>query len=214
MKKLLIALFAITSVTALAETHVYGKIGADVYARYNKIEADFGKFSTSGTTHGLSGMLEVTTDVSPNLELGAGIGYIHRSSGKSKGNGTYSWKTPKYDTAPLYALAKYNFDTKENWKPYAKVDLGIAFNDSSSTLEFDWEVKENKLDVQNGVYAGAGIGVEYHNFLAELSYHITTAKAKGAFAYDDVGKEKKTTNFNGDYNNHAITLSAGYKFNF
>src|SRR3712207_6862757 len=57
--------------------------------------------STSGTTHGLSGMLEVTTDVSPNLELGAGIGYIHRSSGKSKGNGTYSWKTPKYDTAPL-----------------------------------------------------------------------------------------------------------------
>lgn len=212
MKKILLALFAITSITAAAEVHVYGKVGADIYSRYNKIETAQSQLSTSGKARGYSLMLEATKDFTPNTEVGVGLGYIRRIS-KRAGK---PLKTPSYDTIPLYATAKYNIDGNGTWKPYVKADLGIAFNDSSSTLEFDWYgVKAGKsdLDVGHGVYAGVGVGAEYNNFVADLSYHITTAKAKGSYE----GTIDNNTTVKGEfnyYNNHAITLAVGYKFDF
>lgn len=228
MKKLLLILLSLTSVTTFAkaksETHLYGKISGDLYSQYTKNETQGVNFFDSGRrAKGFGGFLEFTKEFTPDYEIGLGIGYIHREKGKrnsSTKSRPESWKTPKYDTLPVYILAKYNFFTENSIKPFIKADLGFAFNHTSG---FELDVKDyiipdkekNKLEIKNGLYAGIGIGIEYNDFLTELSYHITTAKIKGSYSIKDENNiHIENHNFDKKYNNTALTLSIGYKFNF
>ena len=52
--------------------------------------------------------------------------------------------------------------------------------------------------IKNGLFYGIGTGVEYKNFLVDLSYDITQAK----------------TDEDDKFNIKKLTLSLGYQFNF
>ncbi|MCF0162362.1 MAG: outer membrane beta-barrel protein [Fusobacterium necrophorum] len=211
-KKLLLLSVLVISTNVFAEenvTHIYGKLGLD-YSKFINIKTDNGKTLKGNKGSGMSGFVEITKDITTNLELGMGIGYIHHSREKAKNNsGVKKWRPPKYDTIPLYAVGKYNFDSFGELKPYIKTDLGIAFNQSGSSFEIEIDnprvPNNDKISAKNGVYAGIGFGAEYNNVLMELSYHLTTSKIKG---------KDENDKFEGNYANRAITLAVGYKFDF
>lgn len=85
MKKILIGIFALTSVVAYAEgeNNVYIKVGADVKSKFTAIKKDDSKVSTKGKV-GPTVNLEITREITPNAEIGLGIGYINR-----RGKGTF-----------------------------------------------------------------------------------------------------------------------------
>lgn len=229
MKKILISLFALSSVASFAmekDFNVYTKLGVDVYSNYTKVaDEDDGTtiFPKKGKT-GFSLFLEATKNVTPNFELGLGVGHIsrrnssHSFSGVDEDDGTKltaSYKVPRYKSIPLYATAKYNFDLGSELKPYVKADLGYSFNKTNKSSLYANVVTENgdsgrvklgDVKVKNGLYAAIGAGVEYRNFLTELSYNFTKTKLKGTDSAGDTDSTK--------YNNKAIKLSVGYKFNF
>lgn len=207
MKKLVLALMAITSITAVAENHIYGKAGGDLYTRFSRIDRGSGSLFEKNHGRGFGIFLETTRDVTPNIELGAGIGYIRRANGKDMkrtvdGGITDHWKTVRYDSIPLYATAKYNFITEGEIKPYVKADLGYSFNHVRNKV-----YEDTKPKVKNGLYAGVGIGIEYGNLVTELSYNVTKAKVSVKGTYSTLAENQK-------YNNAAVRFSVGYKFNF
>lgn len=252
MKKILIGLFALASVSAFANEgiNVYGKLSFDAMSKFPstsymeddkdnsiKDEIEMG-LGFPKKTKGYGIFLEATKNINPNLELGAGIGYIKRKDKNIKNlsgfsdNGkvilsrNYNYlKAPMYESIPLYLTAKYNFDIDSTIKPYVKADLGYSFNKTKdikiTRKEFLYDNLTNtttkgksssdkfKVKAKNGLYLGLGVGAEYNNFLAELSYVYTQAKVQGTFEDDG-----KTFKHSVKYNNNAIRLSVGYKFNF
>lgn len=227
MKKILISLFALSSVASFAmekDFNVYTKLGVDVYSNYTKFVDDTGKSLTPKKgkfTYSL--FLEATKNVTPNFELGFGVGHIarknssHSYSGVDEDDGTkftLSYKVPRYKSIPLYAIAKYNFDLGSELKPYVKADLGYSFNKINNSSVYANIVTENgdsgrekltDVKIKNGLYTTIGAGVEYRNFLTELSYSFNKAKV-------NLTDSDGTSSIK--YNNKAIRLSVGYKFNF
>ncbi len=222
MKKLLFAVFALSSMVAMAEsqTHFYGKLGVDLSTKYAAVkdDEDGSTLFKSSKGRGVGIFLEATRDVQPNLELGLGIGYIGRANGDDgsfdgidEDDGTIytvKYNTPRYNSVPLYVLAKYNFDIDSKVRPYVKADLGYSFNRDKKldVVVGNEKVGSVDMEVKNGVYAGVGAGIEYNHFIAELSYHYTQAKMSMKIENEDVlGGSKK-------YGNHAVSLAVGYKF--
>ncbi len=211
MKKVLIGLFALASVSAFANEgiNVYGKFGLDFTSKFTNNS----EWLTSKTKKIAPNFtIEVTKDVTSNLELGAGIGYTIRKGKKvstsyEEDRDQYevhteyiTYKSPAYNSIPLYLTAKYNFDLNSSIKPYLKADLGYSFNRMKKNHRIDGKVystdnatnkvtlveeetgSENlKGKVTNGLYAAVGVGAEYNNFLVDLSYVHTNAKIKGNF---------------------------------
>lgn len=190
---------------------IYKNLGGDLYSRFDSLTeiGKKGKFSPSV-------FLEGTKNINPEFELGAGIGYIGRPSydvNYSNEDYTLKGKFPRYNSVPLYLIAKYNFSTSSDLKPYIKVDLGFSFNtrksaeltliDNKTKARVDFG-KEYTLNIKNGLYGSFGVGLEYNNFVGELSYVYTGAKIYSN--YD----RNNTVN----YRNKAIRLSVGYKFAF
>lgn len=134
----------------------------------------------------------------------------------------------KYNSIPVYGTVKYKFvDKFENVTPYVKADLGYSFSVNYSKEHFDYKVthqdenneatkiineqfkKEQeklsakKFEAKNGLYASLGFGVEYNNFLAELS----AAYVGGSLVHTN--GDTKTKINNGDL---KLMTSVGYKF--
>lgn len=214
MKKLLLALFVVSAVSSLAvgDFNVYGKFGADLSSKFKDLSEGTGIYPTKAKS-GYSFFLEGTTTVAPNAEFGAGIGYISR---KGKNFSYYddfhtparriSGRMPSYDSIPLYLTAKYNFNTGTNFNPYIKFDLGYSFNKFNDEPEYENGKKiipdVDVSKVTDGLYTGFSVGVEYNNFLTELSYTYTESKIK----WQDGDSDK--------WDNKTVRLSVGYKFNF
>lgn len=106
MKKILLGLFAITSVSAIAAEgiNVYGRLGLDIYSRYNNFSYSYNEtgnetgndyYRVSRATNPIdpeinssvkskgriapSIALEITKDLGSNFEAGIGLGYVwHR----------------------------------------------------------------------------------------------------------------------------------------
>ncbi|MGL5426415.1 MAG: OmpW family outer membrane protein, partial [Cetobacterium sp.] len=114
---------------------------------------------------------------------------------------------PKYDSVPVYAVAKYNFNIDSAFKPYLKANLGYSFNFENGDAEYtDAQGTESfSTNVKNGLYYGAGVGVEYNNFFTDVMYSVNEAKAT---VTDEDGKYKN------DFDYSRVTLGFGYKFNF
>ena len=223
MKKVLLGLFALASVSAVAAegVNVYGRLGLDVYSHYNKIvDEDNGETMVKAKGKVAASIaLEVTKDLGSNFEAGLGLGYVWHSNRDFKENltdddGTYEvkGKVPAINSIPLYVTGKYKFDTGSDIKPYVKADLGYSFNKmkkSMAVTEKDLATGETVtatvegLKAKNGLYAGIGAGVEYNNVTADLSYVFTGAKYK----YKDESDADKA-------NNSAVRLTVGYKFAF
>lgn len=228
MKKLiigtLVALSA-TSVLAQEKTNLYLKAGVDISSKYSSTELQGGKVNGGKTKNsGTEFVIEATRFVTPSFELGAGVGYqIHGKPDKAsslieknsfnKGD-KLTVENTSYRSIPLYVTGKYNF-SYGNIKPYIKSDLGYSFNFNNKDLKYKLKSHDEKANpsndngkvhtnVENGLYFGIGTGIEYNNFVVELSYKIN--KAKMTYNEKYLGKHKKK------YDYSRTTLSVGYKF--
>lgn len=155
--------------------------------------------------------LEFTKDINDNVELGFGLAYQNNSNLKRYKTNEYSSKMGKYDSIPLYVVGKYKFNSFDNGVvPYLKANLGYSFNfnEKDGKGSIDKENIKYKVDVNNGLYLGFGVGMEYNNFIVDLMYQVNSAKASV--------KEKETGAKSGkDYlNSGKITLGIGYKFSY
>ena len=218
MKKVLLGLFALASVSAVAAegVNVYGRLGLDVYSHYNKIVAkeDGQTLLKSKGQVAPSIALEVTKDLGSNFEAGLGLGYVwhgKRDYKETDDKDEYTAKFPAINSIPLYVTGKYKFDTGSDIKPYVKADLGYSFNKMKKSIavtEKDLTTGETEtvtaegLKAKNGLYAGIGAGVEYNNVTADLSYVFTGAK------YKDIDGDTAKAN------KGALRLTVGYKFAF
>lgn len=208
MKKLLSGLFALTTIISFANGYnIYFKTEVDLHSKF-KFSDETGLDLPKKAKNGYGFFLENTYNVTDSFEAGFGLGFIHRKEKKidelvTDGTDIYHLKgdMPSYNSIPLYLIAKYNFNIESNFRPYVKADLGYSFNRGKYTYKFD-NKEVAKIKAENGLYAGIGVGFEYNNFLTELSYNFTKSKLK----WDGGGKDK--------YNNAAVRLSIGYKFNF
>ena len=218
MKKVLLGLFALASVSAVAAegVNVYGRLGLDVYSHYNKlVDREDGQtlLKAKGKV-APSIALVVTKDLGSNFEAGLGLGYVwhgKRDYKETDDKDEYTAKFPAINSIPLYVTGKYKFDTGSDIKPYVKVDLGYSFNKMKKSIavtEKDLTTGETEtvtaegLKAKNGLYAGIGAGVEYNNVTADLSYVFTGAK------YKDIDGDTAKAN------KGALRLTVGYKFAF
>ncbi len=209
MKKILLGLFALTSISAMAAEGVnfYGRVGLDVFSHYNKIsekDADGEATLKSRGKVAPSVALEVTKDLDSNLELGLGLAYVSHGKRDFKivdidahGNKEiYEGKYPAVNSVPLYVTGKYKFSNSDV-KPYVKADLGYSFNTVKKSSDIEG------VKAKNGLYTAVGVGVEYMNVTADLAYVFTDAKIK-------ISDEGTSESFRA--NNSAIRLTVGYKF--
>ena len=222
MKKVLLGLFALASVSAVAAegVNVYGRLGLDVYSHYNKIvDEDNGQtLSKAKGKVAPSIALEVTKDLGSNFEAGLGLGYVwhgkrdYKETGIDDDGFNYEakGKVPAINSIPLYVTGKYKFDTGSDIKPYVKADLGYSFNKMKKSATVTGKELSTGdpvrgtfegLKAKNGLYAGIGVGLEYSNVTADLSYVLTKSKIK----YEDQSTKA---------NNGAVRLTVGYKFAF
>lgn len=107
MKKILLGLFALSSVASFAaqEVNVYGKFGVDVVSRFNKVSlGDEGEILIKSKGNVAPAIFfEVTKNVTPDFEAGLGLGYIWRGKTKLKYEDDESIETvkiPRYDSFP------------------------------------------------------------------------------------------------------------------
>ena len=218
MKKVLLGLFALASVSAVAAegVNVYGRLGLDVYSHYNKlVDREDGQtlLKAKGKV-APSIALEVTKDLGSNFEAGLGLGYVwhgKRDYKETDDKDEYTAKFPAINSIPLYVTGKYKFDTGSDIKPYVKADLGYSFNKMKKSMIGTGKnlttgdtgtVTVEGLKAKNGLYAGIGAGVEYNNVTADLSYVFTGAK------YKDIDGDTAKAN------KGALRLTVGYKFAF
>ena len=216
MKKILLGLLVLSSAVTFANQgiNVYGKFGVDVVSRFNKISDEGETFIKSRGKIAPAVFLEATKNVTPDFEAGLGVGYIWRGKENFEfedSDDKVTGKFPRYDSIPLYLTGKYNFNLDSEVKPYVKADLGYSFNRAKKSTGTDLDKMTNtvedfseKIKFKNGLYASVGVGLEYRNFVTELAYVHTTAKIK--WDDDEFGNER--------YNNNALRLTVGYKFNF
>ncbi|MCY7007077.1 porin family protein [Fusobacterium simiae] len=217
MKKILLGLMIVSSAVSFANqgVNVYGKFGVDVISRFNKISDEGQTLVKSKGNVDPAIFLEVTKNVTPDFEAGLGLGYIWRGKENFKfedSEDKATGKFPRYDSVPLYLTGKYNFNLDSEIKPYVKADLGYSFNRgkkyTGSVVDKADNTTENfsdRIKFKNGLYASVGVGLEYRNFVTELAYVHTTAKIK--WSDEDETSTRK-------YNNNALRLTVGYKFNF
>lgn len=189
-----------------SETHIYTRAGfglgvydeiSDEGINLNDAESDTPPTEIS---------LEVTRDITENLELGLGVAYQnHGNVGRKtfyyeNNDGeaeTLSAKMPSYNSIPIYVVGKYNFGTTtKGYKPYVKADLGISFN---NTDDAEYDGGKIHVSISNGVYAGLGVGIEKDNFVFDVSYKFNQAKLK------EDGETYK-------YNSNRVMMSVGYRF--
>ena len=216
MKKILLGLLVLSSAVTFANQgiNVYGKFGVDVVSRFNKISEEGETLIKSRGKVAPAIFLEATKNVTPDFEAGLGVGYIWRGKENFEfedSDDKVTGKFPRYDSIPLYLTGKYNFNLDSEVKPYVKADLGYSFNRAKKSTGTDLDKMTNtvedfseKIKFKNGLYASVGVGLEYRNFVTELAYVHTTAKIK--WDDDEFGNER--------YNNNALRLTVGYKFNF
>lgn len=176
MKKLLIGLFLVASLSAFSANQVVElKGGVDFGGKY---DTDYINLNVKAKT-GLEIGAEYRYNVYPGLELGGGLAFQGHKKLKKGRNGE------GFNSVPVYATMKYSFDTGEV-KPYLKTDLGYSFNTN---------------DYNNGFYYGAGIGVSYNNFNAELMYKENKSNYSGSVWDDNINYKR-------------VTLGFGYNFSF
>ena len=204
MKKLLLLLGVMVSATAMADvievraggdlTH-NGKFKGGEYKGYNV------KLKKKSTRNGFEIAGEYRKSITDAWELGGGIAYkFNRISEEgTEKKGLYQ--------VPLYLTARYNFKNDSEVTPYVKANLGYAFNSGklkNSNPSYDFEAK-----FKNGFYSGLGTGIQYKNFVVDLSYNWNITRVDRT--YKSVGstdKDKFTLSHG------TLTLGAGYSFGF
>lgn len=193
------------------ENNLYLRAGLGIFTGYSKFEPKMngekqkltdGKANSPEYELGL----EFTKNLNENVEVGIGLAYQFNSKLKEYKGSDYTSKMGKYDTLPLYIIGKYKFDSFDNGiTPYLKANLGYSFNfnEKDGHINVDGMDRKYKVAVKNGLYLGFGAGIEYNNFIVDLMYQTSSAKA--TISGEGMKSDK-------DYfNSPKITLAVGYK---
>lgn len=201
--------------------NIYGKVGLDIWSEYDKFKyhnSNVAANKKDTKNLGFEIALEGTRNIVDNFELGLGVAYQNHAKPKSskevKDMGILRdlVEIPRFESVPLYAVAKYNFETGTAWKPYLKATLGYSINlgDETVTLAFTNGEVKSKKEFENGLYYGVGAGIEYNNIFADLMYQVNQAKLK--VTGDQLGES--STVGKKDLNYSRVTLGFGYKFSY
>ena len=126
MKKILLGIVLVSSMAMGAEkTNLYLKIGADLWQRFDVIqpEGSVAANKKGADDFGYEITAEITREVYPNFEIGAGISYQdHGSPERVMLDNDARLNVPDLKSVPLYVTAKYNLPVKSMFKPYLKTD--------------------------------------------------------------------------------------------
>ena len=160
MKKTLLGLFLVLGAASFANSKIEIKGAWDMGGNAGEVGAEY------------------RYEVIPGLELGAGSAYQFHSKLKQE-------KGKLYNSVPIYATAKYSFDTNSTIKPYVKGDLGYSINTD---------------DAKDGLYYGVGGGIKFNNLNVDVMYK----ENKGKYT---VGSK----DYKADY--RRVALGVGYDFN-
>ena len=204
MKKLLL-LGALVSSIAMADV-IEVRVGGDLTNRatFKDTDNQNWKINDDALKNGFEITGEYRTPIAENLEIGGGISYkFNKLSNKN-----YSGLTMKgINSVPIFFTTRYNFKNASEITPYVKGNLGLAIN--SGKVESKNLVAKESLKFGSGVYYGIGTGLQYKNFVADLSYNVNTMKTKYSFNRPGYKEEGK---FN--TNHGTLTLGVGYSFGF
>ena len=204
MKKLLL-LGALVSSIAMADV-IEVRVGGDLTNRatFKDTDNQNWKINDDALKNGFEITGEYRTPIAENLEIGGGISYkFNKLSNKN-----YSGLTMKgINSVPIFFTTRYNFKNTSEITPYIKGNLGLAIN--SGKVESKNLVAKESLKFGSGVYYGIGTGLQYKNFVADLSYNVNTMKTKYSFNMPGYKEEGK---FN--TNHGTLTLGVGYSFGF
>lgn len=193
-------------VVVTPNSYITLRAGMDFAPRYK--QASFGTASAAQNVNDKSGdnwggefAVEYLRQIeTSNFYLGGGLAYQRHADVKSANKD--EWRTGRYDSIPVYVTGKYVMANWDGVKPYLKADLGYSFNRKSG--DFSQKTNDQKLGsgkIKDGMYYGAGLGVELDNWTADVMYKVNDAKLD----MNNGGSHKF------DYS--RVTLSVGYKFN-
>ena len=195
MKKLLL-LGALVISIAMADV-IEVRVGGDLTNRatFKDTDNQNWKINDDALKNGFEITGEYRTPIAENLEIGGGISYkFNKLSNKN-----YSGLTMKgINSVPIFFTTRYNFKNASEITPYVKGKV------ESKNL-----VAKESLKFGSGVYYGIGTGLQYKNFVADLSYNVNTMKTKYSFNMPGYKEEGK---FN--TNHGTLTLGVGYSFGF
>ena len=240
MKKLILSVFILTTLVSFAEGNsVDVKAGLDLGSKSKVKNEDF---SFDLLKKGFEIGTEYRRNLGAGFEAGAGIFYKRNNFKKEVlddalvDEASYDTKYKSFNAVPIYATARYNFNTNSDFVPYIKANLGYSINSGKAESNYtgvgtskyyDLAGKLNeKFEFKNGLYYGLGTGLKYKNFFADLSYNVIRAKVENNYMssarYSSVtasGTTTRSTEYEFDkddykVNNRFVTLSFGYSFEF
>ena len=202
--KLLLLLGVMVSATAMAdviEVRAGGDLTHNGKFKDGKYSGSNVKLKKKSTRNGYEIAGEYRKSLTDAWEIGGGVAYkfnrISEEGTEKKG----------LHQVPLYLTARYNFKNASEVTPYVKANLGYAFNSGrlkDSKPLYDFEAK-----FKNGFYSGLGTGLQYKNFVVDLSYNWNNVRVERTYKYPLVTEHDKFTISHG-----TLTLGAGYSFGF
>ena len=204
MKKLLL-LGALVSSIAMADV-IEVRVGGDLTNRatFKDTDNQNWKINDDALKNGFEITGEYRTPIAENLEIGGGIAYRYNKLSSKN----YPGLTMKgINSVPIFFTTRYNFKNASEITPYVKGNLGLAIN--SGKVESKNILADESLKFESGIYYGIGTGLQYKNFVADLSYNVNTMKTKYSFNMPGYKEEGK---FN--TNHGTLTLGVGYSFGF
>ena len=205
MKKLLLLLGLVVSATAMASV-VDVRVGGDLTNRatFKDTDNQNWKINDDALKNGFEITGEYRTPIAENLEIGGGIAYRYNKLSSKN----YPGLTMKgINSVPIFFTTRYNFKNASEITPYVKGNLGLAI--TSGKVESKNILADESLKFESGIYYGIGTGLQYKNFVADLSYNVNTMKTKYSFNMPGYKEEGK---FN--TNHGTLTLGVGYSFGF
>ena len=199
MKKLLL-LGALVSSIAMADV-IEVRVGGDLTNRatFKDTDNQNWKINDDALKNGFEITGESRTPIAENLEIGGGIAYRYNKLSSKN----YPGLTMKgINSVPIFFTTRYNFKNASEITPYVKGNLGLAI--TSGKVESKNILADESLKFESGIYYGIGTGLQYKNFVADLSYNVNTMKTKYSFNMPGYKEEGK---FN--TNHGTLTLGVG-----
>ena len=169
MKKLYIFLFLLYSTVTFGRgiDMLEFRFGGNLGASYKEIDTERFQTDKKPSETGYEGMIEMIHEPIDNLITGLGTGY-QRSGRIGIDGGKYG----VIDTIPIYFTLKYEFKNSTKINPYIKGNIGASIPYTRSDLE------RTGTKAHTGFYYAVGGGIEYYNFIVDLSYQWTSNKTE------------------------------------
>ena len=192
MKKLLILLISIFCIT-----NVFGKINIETKGGLAFI--DNYSISGSGYTGRLSYLfgLEGLYESSKSTEVGIGFGYKYNSPAQGVIYQSGSDSMHLFNSYPVYGLVKYKFPELSGFLPFAKIYVGMAYNEIG-----DYYYAQS---VKPGLYTGLGFGADYGSVVGDLTYGLQETQMNFVNPTTRQNESKSVTH-------SSVNFTIGYRF--